>query len=121
MTTTNSTPDQTTVQAAARPTIDEPLALQDVTNRLQDLTESLMLYVNDEHIPPQALSRWIAGRSAYIETLDHAKHTHRPRRRLAYLWLLDALLASPDVIVAAVQAARDELVATDEALKPFAE
>ncbi len=104
-----------------RPKIDEPLALQDVTDRLERLTETLMLYVDDEHIPSQAEPRWTAGRSAYVETLDHAKHMHRPRRRLAYLWLLDALLASPDAIVAAVQAARDELVATDEALQPFAE
>ena len=80
-----------------------------------------MIYVDDEHIPPQAEPRWIAGRSAYVETLDHAKHMHRPRRRLAYLWLLDALLASPDVIVAAVQAARDDPLAADEALRPFAE
>ncbi len=121
MTTTNSTPTHAELQAAARPKIDEPLALQDVTNRLEHLTAALMLYVNDEHIPPQDLPRWTTARQAYVETLDHAKHEHRSRRRLAYLWLLDALLTSPDVIVAAVQAARDELVATDEALQPFAE
>ncbi len=92
-----------------------------MTNRLEHLTAALMLYVNDEHIPPQDLPRWTTARQAYVETLDHAKHEHRSRRRLAYLWLLDALLTSPDVIVAAVQAARDELVATDEALQPFAE
>ena len=121
MTTTNGTPDQAELQPAARPKLDEPLALQDVTNRLEHLTESLMLYVNDEHISPQAQPRWIAGRSVFAETIELEKHEHRPRRRLAYLWLLDALLAEPDVVIAAVQAARDELVAPDEALKPFAE
>ena len=85
------------------------------------MTALTLLYVDDEHIPSQAEPRWTAGRSAYVETLDHAKHMHRPRHRLAYLWMFDALLASPDTIVAAVQAARDELVATDEALQPFAE
>ena len=113
MTANHATPDQAaTLQ-------HEPLDLQDVHNRVQDIIGWLSLYAQEEDIAPRALATWIAGNRYFSQ---HAEVTPQNRgpQRLAYLWLLDALIASPDALIEAVRAARADLVKNDPALQPFA-
>ncbi len=97
----------------------ESIELQDVHNRVQDLVGTLAVYVDQQFIAPHALPSWIAGLHHFDE---HSNQTpeHRAPQRLAYLWLLDALIQSPGALVEAMIAARADLVGTDEALQPFA-
>ena len=94
--------------------------LSDVTHFMQDLVTTLTLYVDEEFIAPKAMAYWVAGRQQ-LDVHDLITPENQGPRRLGYLWLLDALMQSPDALIEAMIAARSQLVAADEALQPFAE
>ncbi len=93
--------------------------LEDVTLWVQELVGTLTVYVDQALITPKALPLWLAG-FRHLEEHDLNIPENQDARRLAYLWLLDALIQSPAALTEAAIAARNELVAADEALQPFA-
>ncbi len=97
----------------------EPLDLQDAHVRVQDIIGWLAMYAEEEDIAPRALATWIAG-NRYFMKYAEVKPENRGPQRLAYLWLLDALIKSPDALIEAMIEARSQLVAADEALQPYA-
>ena len=95
------------------------LDLEDVTGFVQDLIGAMTVYVDKQFIAPKALPIWLAGFRRLEEYATLTPENQGPRR-LAYLWLLDALIQSPDALIEAMIEARSQLIAADEALKPFA-
>ena len=95
------------------------LDLEDVTGYMQDLLSTMTIYVDKTFITPKALPLWLAGFRRLEEYATLTPENQGPRR-LAYLWMLDALMQSPDALIEAMIEARSQLVAADEALKPFA-
>ncbi len=93
--------------------------LEDVTSYMQDLIGTLTVYVDKQFIAPKALPLWLAG-FRRLEEYDQLTPENQGPRRLAYLWLLDALMQSPDALIEAMIEARSQLIAADETLKPFA-
>ncbi len=83
------------------------------------LVGTLTCFVDQQFIAPRVLPSWIAGLRHFNE---HSNETpeHRGPQRLAYLWLLVALIESPDALIEAMIEARSQLVAPDEALQPYA-
>ncbi len=97
----------------------ESIALQDVHDRTQHLVGTLAVFVDQQFIAPRVLPSWIAGLRHFDEHSDRTPD-HRGPQRLAYLWMLDALIKSPNALTEAMIEARSQLVAADEALQPFA-
>ncbi len=97
----------------------ESIALQDVHDRTQHLVGTLAVFVDQQFIAPRVLPSWIAGLRHFDEHSDRTPD-HRGPQRLAYLWMLDALIKSPDALVEAMHAVRADLVKCDPALQPYA-
>ncbi len=97
----------------------ETIALQDVHDRTRHLVGTLAVFVDQQFIAPRVLPSWIAGLH-HFDKHSSRKPEHRGPQRLAYLWLLDALIESPDALIEAMIEARSQLVAADEALQPYA-
>ncbi len=95
------------------------IALQDVHDRTQHLVGTLAVFVDQQFIASRVLPSWIAGLH-HVEEHSNQTSEHRAPQRLAYLWMLDALITSPDALIEAMIEARSQLVAADEALQPFA-
>ncbi len=111
--------DTTYTQESATTLHVDHLRLADVTGFMQDLVGTLTCYVDQQFIAPRVLPSWIAGLRHFDEHSSR-KPEHRGPQRLAYLWMLDALIKSPDALIEAMIEARSQLVAADEALQPFA-
>jgi hypothetical protein len=94
------------------------LDLEDVTGFVQDLVGAMTVYV-DKHVHHAQGAAALAGRLPSARGVRHAHARESRRAPLAYLWMLDALMQSPDALIEAMIEARSQLLAADEALKPF--
>ncbi len=82
----------------------------DAENFAHDAVDALYAFIAKDDIAPAVFAQWIAGLE-YLRVYWNIKEPeHQPSRRLAYLWMLDALIASPDAITASLREARDKLI-----------
>ncbi len=101
-----------------RPTVEE-IRRADAENFGHHVVDSLYAFVGQDDIAPTVLTHWVAGRE-YMN--EHALLTpeNQASRLLAFLWPLDAMIASPATVTEVLQTVRNRLVATHEELQPFA-
>lgn len=81
------------------------------------LFQAFQIALDDDALPPATRLLYDAAEkissSADDITYDHPEAS---RQRLAYVLALDALLTSPDAVMAAIKQVRDDLVAGDPKL-----
>ena len=94
----------------------EELHLDDLGDQAEATVVGLSNLVDFDDQPPPARTLLEVANQVYGRNASHDEPTNAPRRRLGYVLMLDALIAAPAAVQAALQDLRDELVAADPAL-----
>src|SRR5687768_15906719 len=98
---------RSTMTPANTQPLDE-LDLKDLTDRASDTVEGLMSFVDEAALPAPARLLWKTGMALY-DKYARVEHKYTAERRLGYLLMLDALLASPRAVDHALCQLRNEL------------
>ncbi len=72
--------------------------------------------LNDAALPPASRLLYEAGQELVSPHNVEYDDPHGSTQRLAYVLMCEALLASPEAVIAAIQKVRDDLIAGDPAL-----
>ncbi len=94
----------------------EELRLGDLSDTAEATVVGLSNLVDFDDLPPPARTLAEVANQVYDRNASLDKPANAPRRHLSYVLMLDALIAAPAAVQAALQGLRDELVTSDPAL-----
>jgi len=94
----------------------EELALDDLNDQAEATVVGLTNLVDYDDLALPARTLMEVANQVYGRNASTDEPANAPRRHLGYVLMLDALIAAPEAVQAALQGLRDDLVAADPAL-----